>query len=91
DKCNFCAHRLALGQQPACVETCPTGARVFGDLDDPHSQVRESLDAAKKSAVLKPETGAKPKLYYLNSKFINSQIEDIPARAVSELGGEHGR
>lgn len=39
DKCTFCVHRLEQGKQPACVETCPTGARMLGDLEDPRDPV----------------------------------------------------
>jgi Fe-S-cluster-containing dehydrogenase component len=42
EKCNFCAERLAVGEQPACVEAS-NGAIAFGDLDDPDSEVREVL------------------------------------------------
>jgi molybdopterin-containing oxidoreductase family iron-sulfur binding subunit len=42
EKCNFCAERLAVGQPPACVEASE-GALVFGDLEDPHSEIREVL------------------------------------------------
>jgi Fe-S-cluster-containing dehydrogenase component len=42
EKCNFCAERLAVGKLPACVEAS-NGAIVFGDLDDPDSEVREVL------------------------------------------------
>jgi Fe-S-cluster-containing dehydrogenase component len=45
EKCNFCGERLALGLEPACVEACKgTGAMVFGDLNDPHSEIRKVLD-----------------------------------------------
>jgi tetrathionate reductase subunit B len=39
DKCSACVHRLDVGQPPACVETCVGGARHFGDLNDPNSDV----------------------------------------------------
>jgi Fe-S-cluster-containing dehydrogenase component len=64
DKCTFCAHRVAAGRQPACVETCPTKARVFGDLDDPDSEASRLLrtHAAERK---KPEAGTGPNLYYI--------------------------
>ena len=84
DKCNFCAHRLEAGMLPACVETCPTGARVFGDLDDPQSSINQAKATAKKVDVLKPQTGTRPKLFYLNSRFTNTALDQTPGNVVSE-------
>ncbi len=64
DKCTFCIQRVAVGEIPACVETCPTKVRVFGDLNDPESEVSELL-ARHPYRVLKPEIGTEPFLFYL--------------------------
>ena len=64
DKCTFCIQRLAVGRLPACVETCPTKVRVFGDLNDPTSEVSLLL-AQNRHEVLKPELGTKAFLFYI--------------------------
>ena len=66
-KCTFCAHRLEKGKVPACVETCRTYCRTFGDLEDPESPVAKALKAAERVDVLRPEQGTRPKLFYLNA------------------------
>ncbi len=66
DKCDFCQHRLAQGRVPACVETCPTGARIFGDLDDPEGEVAQALESTPHQGVLRPELGTRPRVIYLN-------------------------
>lgn len=85
DKCTFCEHRVAQGQVPACVETCPTGARAFGDLDKANSPVRQAIAQAKRADVWRPETGAQPKLFYLNSKFTNTASEEGAVVLVSQM------
>ena len=64
DKCTWCYHRITKGLKPACVEACPVGARVFGDLNDPKSDINEFL-AENRVQVLKPWTGNKPNCYYV--------------------------
>ena len=64
EKCNFCAPRLERDQLPYCVEACPADARIFGDLDDPNSDVSEILDKFKPTR-LKEELGTKPKVSYV--------------------------
>lgn len=64
EKCNFCSERLAQGLLPACVEACPEKALVFGDLEDPNSEVREILNA-KHSIRRKPGLGTMPEVYYI--------------------------
>jgi Fe-S-cluster-containing dehydrogenase component len=64
DKCTFCIQRVHSGRLPACVETCPTKVRVFGDLNDPRSEVSKLL-AKYPSQVLKEAQGTKPHLFYL--------------------------
>lgn len=63
EKCTFCAERLAKGLRPACVEAA-NGAVMFGDLDDPNSDVRKAL-AENFSIRRKPSLGTQPGVYYL--------------------------
>ena len=64
-KCTFCAHLLDNGwKEPRCVEACPTGALVFGDLDDPESNVSKSMAVSKKEA-LHPEFGLEDNVLYI--------------------------
>jgi molybdopterin-containing oxidoreductase family iron-sulfur binding subunit len=64
ESCNFCAHLLDEGGLPACVEACPTGALVIGDLNDPDSEVSR-LVATLPVKRLREDLGTKPKVYYI--------------------------
>ena len=64
EKCTFCSHRTSQGMLPACVSTCITHARIFGDLNDPESDISKKL-AESKIDVLYEDLGLKPKLYYI--------------------------
>lgn len=63
EKCHFCLHRTREGKNPACMEACPTGARVFGNLLDPQSELRQILEN-KRVYILKEEAGTKPRFFY---------------------------
>jgi len=64
DKCTLCYHRITKGMVPACVEACPKGARIFGDLNDPKSQISTILKQ-RRYRLLKPEMGTHPKCFYI--------------------------
>ncbi len=78
EKCTFCTNRVEKGLQPACVETCVGGARVFGDLADPQSKISQ-LVSTKPVQVLKPELGTEPMTYYIGMD------KDIVGRARQEV------
>ena len=63
EKCTFCIQRTRQGRLPACAEACPTGARIFGNLLDPDSEIRHVL-AEKKVFRLKEDLGTEPKFWY---------------------------
>jgi tetrathionate reductase subunit B len=65
DKCTLCYHRITKGLQPACCETCPTGARRVGDLRNPDDPIHEFL-RSQPVQVLKPQMATGPKVYYAN-------------------------
>jgi Fe-S-cluster-containing dehydrogenase component len=64
EKCNFCEERLAKGLPPACVEACRDRGLVFGDLEDPNSEVRRIL-RVRHAIRRKPALGTQPQVYYL--------------------------
>jgi Fe-S-cluster-containing dehydrogenase component len=64
DKCTFCSHLTLDGGEPACVQTCPTRTRTFGDLADPDSAVAR-LAAGGRVDVRLPHAGTAPRVYYL--------------------------
>jgi len=66
DKCTFCIHRVKKGQVPACVQACVGGARVFGDMNDPDSEVAK-LAAKETLTVLRPELGTSPSVSYIGA------------------------
>jgi molybdopterin-containing oxidoreductase family iron-sulfur binding subunit len=65
EKCTFCIHRSRQGRLPACVEACPTGARVFGNLLDPDSEIRWVL-ANKRVFRLKEDLKTEPRFWYFS-------------------------
>ena len=67
EKCNFCANRVENRLQPACVSVCPTECRIFGDLDDPASEVAR-IAQSEAFMVRKPEKGTGPKVFYLGAE-----------------------
>lgn len=64
EKCTMCWHRIAQGEEPACIGVCPERARFWGDFDDPESEVSK-LIASREYKQLLPEEGTKPSVYYL--------------------------
>jgi molybdopterin-containing oxidoreductase family iron-sulfur binding subunit len=65
EKCNFCYKRLDAGSMPACMELCPTRARVFGDLDDPEGEINKALMGRNATHMLESE-GTGPSTIYLD-------------------------
>jgi molybdopterin-containing oxidoreductase family iron-sulfur binding subunit len=63
EKCTFCIQRVRAGRYPACVEVCPVGARKFGNLLDPDSEIRYIIEH-KRVLVLKEELNTMPKFFY---------------------------
>ncbi len=65
EKCTFCIQRTRQGRLPACAEACPTGARVFGNLLDPDSEIRWVL-ANKRVFRLKEDLKTEPRFWYFS-------------------------
>lgn len=76
EKCSFCSHRVDRGLKlglmpgvdqeatPACVVACPVGARTFGDLNDPESEVSKAI-ASHHTYRLREDLGTAPRVYYI--------------------------
>jgi len=63
EKCTFCIQRTRAGRYPACVEVCPVGARKFGNLLDPESEIRYIIEK-KRVLVLKEDLNTVPRFFY---------------------------
>lgn len=64
EKCTFCMHRVPKGYLPRCIIACPTGARSFGDLEDPASAVA-TMVRERPTYVVFPEKGTRPSVHYV--------------------------
>lgn len=83
DKCDFCSHRLEVGMEPACVETCPADVFHFGDANDPASPYSVFMSRhGNETAALKPEENTKPAVVYrghnkaMEQKIPKGQVHD---------------
>jgi Fe-S-cluster-containing dehydrogenase component/formate-dependent nitrite reductase membrane component NrfD len=74
EKCNFCANRVENQLLPSCVSVCPTECRIFGDLDDPTSEVAKIV-LREAITVRKPEKGTQPRVFYLAAEDSATQPE----------------
>lgn len=102
-KCTFCAHLLDAGwKEPRCVEACPTGTLVFGDLDDPSSDISKLLASGDTEALeLKSGLGEKVRYIGLPKRFVAGSVvfadtDECAAGAnvtlePADAGGERGR
>ena len=64
-KCNYCAHRVEVGREPACVSVCPEHAIIAGDMHNPDTEISQLL-ARQAVKVRKPEKGTNPNLFYID-------------------------
>jgi len=64
EKCTFCDHRIKRGKLPRCVDACPADARIFGDMNDPNSKVRQLLGKFRPFR-LREQIGTEPHVFYI--------------------------
>jgi Fe-S-cluster-containing dehydrogenase component len=64
EKCTFCTERLAIGKLPACVEAAPKGGLLFGDMEDPNSEIRKIV-TNQYTIRRKSDLGTGPAIYYI--------------------------
>ena len=80
-KCNYCAHRVEVGLEPACVVVCPERAIIAGDMENPESEIGRIV-AREAVRVRKPEQNTGPNVYYLgaNEAALNPElaVEELP-------------
>lgn len=88
-KCTFCAHRTAEGREPACIQACPTNCRIFGDLDDPDSEIAQRA-AANPTTVWKPEADTRPRVLYIDPRNALPRIagDGVQVDTQADLPGE---
>jgi tetrathionate reductase subunit B len=67
DKCDFCAARRERGDAPACVVTCPTKARIFGDINDPADEAARLLAQKNTVQVVGNHINTRPNLFYVST------------------------
>ncbi len=82
EKCHFCLQRTRAGRMPACLEVCPVGARKFGNLLDPESEVSQIL-RTKHVFVLKQDVGTLPRFFYYFDEDYPRTTERSGGRQVS--------
>ncbi len=68
DKCTFCVERIAHGEEPACVKTCITNARIFGDLTDKNSEVYKLVHQGRAIRLTSKQVNIGPNVYYLGKE-----------------------
>ncbi len=85
EKCTFCVHRVEKGLMPACVDTCPVGALVFGDIEDEDSPISRFV-RERESFKLLEDLGTNPSVFYLggtppthDSKEIERPLTEVTA------------
>lgn len=64
DKCDMCVHRVDKGLVPSCVNSCPENARIFGNINDPDSEISQML-AKNSVSTLLPDKGTQPHVFYI--------------------------
>ena len=91
-KCNYCAHRIDIGLEPACVNVCPTHSIISGDMEDPASEI-SVLMSRQAVKVRKPEKATQPNLYYINgdeaSLTPGTAVDDVSMWNAQTLGVGH--
>jgi formate-dependent nitrite reductase membrane component NrfD/ferredoxin len=101
EKCNFCAHRIDAGLEPACVSVCPTQAIIIGNMLDAESKVSQ-IAANGEALVRRPEKLTRPQLFYKDAEAITlitvangggmqMATQPPPPASVNGSGNHHGR
>ncbi|MFQ5947268.1 MAG: 4Fe-4S dicluster domain-containing protein [Acidimicrobiia bacterium] len=76
EKCTFCVHRVEEGLLPACVDTCPVRALLFGDLDDPETPISRFLARTDHFRLLE-EAGTEPRVFFAGGRPPGGEAREI--------------
>ena len=86
EKCHYCLHRTRKGRFPACLEACPTGARVFGNILDPESEIRWILDNKRVFTSSRKSSAPKPSFFYFFDRDLIAPSTPATCRSRSRTG-----